>query len=74
MRYNGRLLMVPWLGVDEDGLETKNWSRLRFNGAIDSRRLKREVRRAVNKLLERKVHPQELRNLLRHSLPLHATD
>ena len=63
----GRLVMIPFLTTNEDGSEDRNWARLRFYGAVNRRRIKREVRKWIKRTLGRSVHPYELRRILKYS-------
>lgn len=65
MKYDNLRVNVPWIGsdIDADTGETKstrNWSRFHFKGTVDRRRVKREVRKAMGKILERTLHTYEL--------------
>jgi hypothetical protein len=65
MRFVNLRVNVPWLGSEIDpatGEEksTRNWSRFHFKGEVDRRRVKREVRKGMFKILERKIRTDEL--------------
>lgn len=64
----GKLVMLPYLTTEEDGSTNRNWARFRFTGPVDRRRIKREVRKWVKRILGRSIHPIELRNLLKHNV------
>lgn len=61
MRYiGGAYVQVPWLGLDDEGKSTRNWTRLTFRGSVDKRRVKREIRKFVKRDLDRTLHTGEL--------------
>lgn len=73
MKYNGRMVVIPWLMTTLDGDVERVHSTMKFKGVVDRRRVKREVRKFFKKTLERKVHPYELHRLLKFmSVPLNA--
>lgn len=71
----GAIVMVPWIGVDEDGVTNRNWSRLSFKttehgASVDKRRIKREIRKFIAGTIQRSVHISELQHILRFIVPM----
>jgi hypothetical protein len=54
-------ISMPYVGMDEAGASTREWAHFKFNGQVDLRRIKREVRKYVKRNLGRHVHTSELR-------------
>lgn len=65
MKFLNPKINVPWIGSEVDAetgeeRSTRQWSALRFTGIVDRRRVKREVRKAMRRILERKVDTDEI--------------
>lgn len=61
MKFIDPTVMVPYLGMADDGTTTRNWMKLAFKGTVDHRRIKRMVRKTLGVHLERRVHTNEIR-------------
>ncbi len=70
-------IIIPHLGITEDAKTTMSVSRIKLNvpdgASIDSRRIKRVIRKFVADNLERKIDPISLRLIMRHRvMPLYS--
>lgn len=72
MRYINPYVNVPYIGMNDAGEPTHNWARFRFVGNVERRRIKRMVRKQMNKMLERTVHTTELLKLINPRRITHA--
>ena len=72
MRYINPYINVPYLGMDEEGNSTRNWAKFRFIGSVERRRIKRMVRKQMNKMLGRSVHTSELLTIIKAKRITHA--
>jgi hypothetical protein len=60
MRYEkGVMLMVPFVNTNEDETTDRMWAKFSFKGNVDRRRVKRELRKWVQRNLQRRLHPIE---------------
>ena len=66
MKYlNGAFLSIPFINTNEDGSTERCWAHMDFNGAVDKRRIKRQIKKWVRLQLGRKLGREELAMLLR---------
>lgn len=66
MRYtDGCYVSIPFINTKEDGDTERCWAHLQFRGNVDRRRVKRQIRKWVSANLQRHIHPEELRMLVR---------
>lgn len=63
MKYSDPSINVPWINTKEDGTTERCWSSLSFAGAVDRRRIRREVRKWVKRALGRTLYTEELHML-----------
>lgn len=60
MKFIDPTVMVPYIGMTDEGETTRNWMKLAFKGTVDHRRIKRMVRKTLCSHLERHVHTNEI--------------
>lgn len=66
MRYNnGAFVSIPFINTRADGETERCWAHLDFNGAVDKRRVKRQIKKWVRDSLGRKLGREELAQLMR---------
>lgn len=61
MKITNPRLSMPYVGMDEAGASTREWAHFKFNGTVDLRRIRREVRKWIKRNLGRNVCTAELR-------------
>ena len=60
----------PYLTTNDDQSTSRRWATMRFKafeGKVDRRRVKREVRKWIKRTLERNVSSYELRKILKRA-------
>jgi len=62
--------MVPYIHLNEDDTTDRMWAKLTFNGNVDRRRVKRELRKWGKRALQRCIHPIEQGLILRRATAL----
>ena len=64
------LVSFPYLGMDDAGETTREWAHMRFSSSeyIQTRRVKREVRKWVKRNLGRTLHTRELLLIMKRAV------
>ncbi len=66
MRYkNGAFISIPFINTLDDQSTERCWAHLDFEGDVDRRRIKRQVKTWVRKSLGRKLGREELALLMK---------